>query len=283
MSEAAWTLAPIENDPGPSPVFSIRRVGGMVLRHYYLLRGSWARLAEMAYWPIVGVLIWGFMSTFLATNSNYVAKASGVLLGGLMLWDLLFRGNLGLSLTFLEEIWSRNLGHLAVSPLTIGEWIVAMLVMALIRTVIGMVPAMLIAIPLYHFSLFSIGPALILFCANLLAFGWAFGLAVSGLVLRYGQGAESLAWVAVVAVAPFCGIYYPLSALPHWIQPVAMILPPSYVFEAMRGVMFGGPLALDKMAIAAGENVIYMAVAVAIFLRVYHTARVRGLFLGQGE
>lgn len=266
-----------------NPLFSPRRVGAMVLRHFYLLRGSWARVAEMAYWPIIGVLIWGFMSDFLTTQTSYVARAPGVLLAGLMLWDLLARGNLGLSLTFLEEVWSRNLGHLAVSPLTIGEWIASMFAMALLRTAIGMVPAVILATYLYHFSLLSIGPALVLFAVNLLLFGWAFGLAVSGLVLRFGQGAESLAWVAVIAVAPFCGVYYPLSALPAWLQPLAVILPPSYVFEAMRDVMFGRPLALGMMGTAALLNLVYMAVAVAIFLRVCHTARVRGLFLGQGE
>ncbi len=269
--------------PPPSPRFSFRRVGAIVQRHIYLLRGSWTRLAELAYWPMVNVLIWGFISRFFYDHSDWVSKAAGVLLGAVLLWDVLFRSNLGTSLSFLEEMWSRNLGHLAVSPLTSIEWVVAMLTMSLIRTLLGMVPSALAAIPLYHYSIFAMGPPLLLFFANLMITGWAFGLGVSALVLRYGQGAESLAWVVIVAIAPFSGIYYPVSTLPDWLRPVAWALPPSHVFEGMRAVMFEHRLPLDELGYAAGLNLIYLAAGCGLFLYVNYVARVRGLFLGMGE
>jgi ABC-2 type transport system permease protein len=263
--------------------FSFRRVGAIVLRHLYILKGSWPRLIEMAYWPVVNMVMWGFTSQFLRGNSAWVAQAAGVLIGAVILWDVMFRGNLGVSLSFLEEMWSRNLGHLSVSPLRPYELVAAMLTMSLIRTLLGVVPAALLAIPLYDYSLFSLGLPLIAFWVNLMISGWVIGLGVSALVLRFGLGAESLAWVLVFAIAPVAGIYYPISTLPAWLQTVAWALPPAYVFEGMRSVMFGNGFRTDLLLGAAGLNVVYLTITTALFLRVWHVARVRGLLLNVGE
>jgi len=260
-----------------------RRIGGMILRHLYILKGSWPRVLEMAYWPTVNMVVWGLTSQFFTRHSDWLAQAAGVLIGAVILWDVMFRGNLGVSLSFLEEMWSRNLGHLAVSPLRPWELVAAMLFMSLVRTLIGVIPAALLAIPLYDYSIFAMGLPLLAFWANLMVTGWAIGLAVSALVLRFGLGAESLAWVLVFAVAPLAGIYYPVATLPGWVQPLAWALPPAYVFEGMRGVMFGHGLRLDLLLGAAVLNAVYLALAAAAFLRTFHVARVRGLLLGTGE
>jgi ABC-2 type transport system permease protein len=263
--------------------FSFRRVFAMVLRHLYILRGSWTRVLEMAYWPAINVIVWGFTTRFFVEHSSWVAQASGVLIGAVLLWDVMFRGNLGVALSFLEEMWSRNLGHLSVSPLRPHELVAAMLTMSMVRTLIGVVPAMLLAIPLYHFSVFDLGLPLIGFWANLMVTGWAVGLAVSALVLRFGLGAESLAWVIVFALAPLAGIYYPIASLPEWLQPVAWLLPPSHVFEGMRSIMFGQGFRADLFASAAALNALYLAAAIALFLHTHHVARERGLLLNVGE
>src|ERR1041385_7690966 len=170
--------------------FSPARIWAMLLRYLYILRSSWPRTIELLYWPTLQMLIWGFMSQFLRTNSSYVAQAFGVLLGAVMLWDLLFRSQLGLSMSFLEEMWARNLGQLFVTPLRPYEWVLSLLAMSVIRVAIGIVPAMLLAIPLYHFSIFDLGPALIAFLGLLMAMGWGLGLAICGGILRHGMGAE---------------------------------------------------------------------------------------------
>jgi ABC-2 type transport system permease protein len=255
----------------------------MVLRHLYLLRGSWSRLAEMIYWPLINVIIWGFITQFMSQHSDWVTRAGGVFLGAIMLWDVMFRGNLGVALSFLEEMWSRNLGHLSVSPLRPVELVSAMLAMSLIRTLLGMGPVTLLAIPLYHYSIFSLGLPLLVFFVNLMVTGWAVGLAVSALVLRYGLGAESLAWVLIIALAPLCGIYYPISVLPAWLQDVAWFLPPSHIFEAMRAVMFGAAFPVQQLVLAGCLNLVYIALSVLLFLWVHHIARVKGLFLSMGE
>ena len=262
---------------------SLRRVGALSLRYFYLLRGSWPRLLELAYWPTVQMILWGFITLFLVTQTSYIAQAFGVLLSAVMLWDVLFRSQLGVSVTFFEEMYSRNLGHLFVSPLRSWELILALMLMSLARTLIGMLPATLLAITFFGFSVYSLGLPLAGFFVNLLAMGWAVGLIVSGIVLRWGLGAESLAWVALFALAPLSGIYYPIAVLPTWLQPVALTLPSAHVFEGMRAILLEDTFRPDLMAKAVLLNIVFLGVGAGVFLASFRAARVRGLLLQMGE
>jgi ABC-2 type transport system permease protein len=263
--------------------FSPRRIGALVLRHLYLMRTSWPRVLEMVYWPTVQMVLWGFITLFLQQSSSYVAQATGILLSAVLLWDVLFRGQLGIALVFMEEMWSRNLGHLFVSPLRPHEMVASLILMSFIRTLIGVGGAALVAIPLFHYNIFGIGLPLIAFFFNLIVMGWAIGLLVSGVVLRYGLGAESVAWIAVFAIQPLCAIYYPIAVLPHWLQPVAWSLPASHVFEGMRELLFQHTFNTKHLFWAMGLNVIYLAGGIVAFLAYFRAARQRGLLLHVGE
>ncbi len=263
--------------------FSPGRVGAMLLRYLYLLKSSWPRALELVYWPAIQMVLWGFTSQFLMTNSSYVARAGGVLLAAVMLWDVMFRGQLGVSMSFLEELWSRNLGHLFVTPLRPYEWVIALVSMSFVRVLIGVGPAMLLAIPLYHYSIFSLGLPLLAFFVLLLVMGWALGLMVDAMLLRHGLGAESLAWLAVFLLAPASAVYYPLSVLPLWLQRVAFLLPSAHVFEGMRAVMFEHVFRLDHFIAALVLDVVYLAVGGAMFLWAFRGARQRGALLMVGE
>ena len=265
------------------PLLSLRRIGAMVVRYTLLLKNSWTRLFELIYWPTIQMVLWGFISVFFRQNSSWVAQAGGVLIAGVLLWDVMFRGQLGVSISFLEEMWSRNLGHLFTSPLRPVEFAVALMTMSLIRTLIGIVPAALLAIPLYEYSIFTMGLPLIAFFVNLLVMGWALGLMLSGLILRFGQSAESLAWLAVFLLAPVSAIYYPLSILPPWLQAVGWVLPSAHVFEGMRALLFDQVFRVDHFMWATGLNGIYMVLAVLLFLLAVHVARRRGALLNMGE
>lgn len=264
-------------------VLSARRVGAMVLRYLFLLRSSWPRVLEMVYWPTVQMILWGFITQFFLTHSSWLAQAAGVLISAVLLWDVLYRGQLGVSLMFFEEMYARNLGHLFVSPLRPFELVLSLLTMSLIRTLISFGGASALAIPLYHYSIYTLGFPLILFFFNLIVFGWAIGLLVVSLVLRYGLGAESLAWVAIFAIAPFSGVYYPIATLPGWLQPLAFALPSSHVFEGMRGIMIDHVVRWHLLAQAASLNALYLAGAVAVFLFTFRYARHHGLLLNVGE
>ncbi|MCD6073352.1 MAG: transporter [Rhodospirillales bacterium] len=262
---------------------SMQRIWGMVLRNLYLLRSSWPRLFELAYWPTFSLLIWGFLSQFLMTNSSYIAQAAGVLISAVLLWDVLFRSNLGLAITFLEEMWSRNLGQLFISPLRPLELVGALMVISFLRTLISVIPAALLAMPLFGVWVFDLGFALAAFFFNLMVMGWAIGLFVTGLLLRMGLGAEGIVWTGIFLIAPVTGIYYPISVLPEWLQPLAWSFPSTYVFEGMRAVMFEHVFRWDLMMGATLLNVVYLIGGAASFLIFYRIARVRGLLLQQGD
>jgi len=263
--------------------FSPGRLGAMVLRYLYLLRSSWPRALELLYWPAIQMVLWGFTSQFLMTNSSYVARAGGVLLAAVMLWDVMFRGQLGVSISFLEELWSRNLGHLFVSPLRPYEWVLSLLTMSLVRVIIGVVPAALLAIPLYHYSIFTLGLPLLAFFTLLLVMGWGLGLVIGALLLRHGLGAESLAWLAVFLLAPASAVYYPVSVLPAWLQYLAWTLPSAHVFEGMRAVMFEQRFPLDHFLAAVALDGVYLVIGTIVFLMAFRQARERGALLQMGE
>ena len=260
-----------------------RRVGAMVLRYLYLLRSSWTRLLELIYWPAVQLFVWGFLQFYIAQNSGFFARASGVFIAAVLMWDMLFRGQLGFSISFLEEMWSRNLGNLMISPLRPIEFVFALMIMSIIRLAIGMIPVTLLAIAFFGFNLYSLGLALAAFFVNLILTGWAVGIVVAGVLLRNGMGAESLAWTLMFVLMPLTCVYYPVSVLPDWLQGVAWMLPPTYVFEGMRALVMMHEFRGDLMLAAFALNAVYFAAAVIAFLELLKSARRAGSLLQTGE
>jgi len=263
--------------------FSPQRIFAMVLRYWYLLRSSWPRLFELIYWPAVQMLMWGFLQLYVSENAGFFAKAGGTFIGAVLLWDILFRGQLGFSISFLEEMWARNMGNLMMSPLRPGEFICALMIMSIVRLAIGMVPVTILAIGFFDFNLYSLGFALAVFFMNLILTSWAVGILVSGIVLRNGMGAESMAWTIMFLMLPLTCVYYPVSILPAWLQPVAWMLPPTYVFEGMRALLIDHVFRADLMIWAFILNAAYFVAAVIAFLALLRSARAAGSLMQTGE
>jgi ABC-2 type transport system permease protein len=262
---------------------SARRVRAVLRRHGYLILRSWTRVASMMYYPTVTMIVWGFLTLYLAPTNSFLKDAPGFFIGAVLLWDLLFRGQLGVSLTFIEEMYSRNMGNLFVSPLRLHEFIAGQLTMSVLRTLIGVGGACFFAWLLFRYSIFSLGFPLIAFFWLLLAFGWSIGLAVSAMILRWGLGAEELAWAAIFLVAPVSGVYYPIAVLPAWLQSVAWVLPSAHVFEGMRAVLLEGTFPWVHFWAAAGLDIVYLGAGVATFRFAINYARVHGKLLQMGE
>jgi ABC-2 type transport system permease protein len=293
--------------------FSLTRVFAMVMRYYYLLSSSWPRIADLIYWPFVQMITWGFLQTYLAqplpnaslpgpgmtslagpgmtslagpgmtSLAGPALAAAGTLIGSMMLWDILFRGQLGFSLSFIEEMWSRNIANLLMSPLRPLELVAALMIMSLIRLAIGVLPVSLLALWFFGFNLWSLGFALIAFFINLILTSWSIGLVVSGLLLRHGLGAEGLVWTILFLMLPLACVYYPVAVLPAWLQPLAWALPPTYVFEGMRGVLIDKVFHGDLMLEAFALNGLYFVASVIAFLRLLESARTQGSLLQMGE
>ena len=191
--------------------FSRARVLAMVERHLYLLAASPVRIIDLIYWPTVQLLTWSFLQLYVGRTSQLPVLAAGTLVGGILLWDVLFRGQLGFSMSFLEEVWSRNLGHLLMSPLRPAEFILSLMAMSVLRLSIGLLPAVLIATLFFGFDIGALSLAIPFLFINLMLTSWAVGLATSGLILRNGLAAETIAWSAMFAMMPFVCISYPVA------------------------------------------------------------------------
>ena len=272
-------MTTIAHAAGLSP----RRVGAMILRYWYLLTSSWPRLLEILYWPALQLLSWGFLQSYITQNSSLFVRAGGLLVGSVILWDILFRGQLGFSISFMEEMWARNMGNLMISPLRPIEFLAALMVMSVVRLAIGVIPATIMAIVFFGFNLYALGFALIAFFCNLIFTSWSVGIMVSGLVLRNGLGAETLAWTVMFVILPVTCVYYPVSALPGWLQHVAWLLPPTYVFEGMRALLNEHAFRADLMLQALAMNVVLLCASVAIFLMLLKSARISGALMQSGE
>jgi ABC-2 type transport system permease protein len=262
---------------------SFRRVRAMVKRHWYVIRASGPRTLELIFWPLVSMLTWGFLQIHLMKASSFANTTAGLLVGGVLLWDILVRSQLGFSVAFLEEIWSRNLGHLVMSPLRPGELIVALMVVSLMKLTVAMVPVSILAYLFFGFNLLSLGLAFAAFFVNLIATSWALALISTGAVLRWGLGAESIAWLIVFIILPVSCVYYPVSTLPGWLQPVAEALPPTHVFEGLRALVLQGTFRSDEMLAAAGLNVVYVAISYFVFSHLLNSARRNGTLVQLGE
>jgi ABC-2 type transport system permease protein len=266
-----------------TPEFSLHRVGAMVRRYWYLLRSSWPRILDLIYWPTVQMLMWGFLQMYVAQNAGFFARAGGVFIGSVLLWDILFRGQLGFSISFLEEMYARNLANIMMSPLRPIEFMAALMAMSIVRLSIGLVPVTFLAIAFFGFNLWALGIALAAFFVNLILTSWSIGIFVAGLLLRNGLGAESMAWTIMFLFLPLTCVYYPVTVLPEWLQYVAWALPPTYVFEGMRALLIDRVFRGDLMLQALGLNVVLFAAASTAFMLLLRSARDQGTLLQGGE
>jgi ABC-2 type transport system permease protein len=262
---------------------SLRRIHGLVLRYWYVIRSSWPRTAELIYWPLVQMLMWGFLQSHLAKTTSMAGQAAGLFIGGVLLWDILVRSQLGFSVAFLEEFWSRNLGHLMMSPLRPHELAAGLMIVSLVKLSVAMVPVALLAYLFFGFNMLSLGFAFAAFFANLILTSWSLGLVSTGVVLRFGLGAESFSWLAVFILLPIVCVYYPLSTLPGWLQPIALMLPPTYVFEGLRSLVLDGRFNGGHMIKALALNAVCICAGYAVFIAYLNEARRSGSLVQMGE
>jgi ABC-2 type transport system permease protein len=253
-----------------------------LLSRYLLLYGkNPVRLFELFFWPIVQLLMWGFVTVSLQKQGsghfpNYIA----FLIGAIILWDALFRSQQAVAVSFLEDVWTRNLLNIFAAPVRMSEYLAATFGMGILRVAITGVVLGVIAISAYSFNLLQFqGSLLVVWYANLMLFGWSLGILSIALIVRWGHGAESLAWAMPFMIQPFAAVFYPVSTLPHWMRGVALAMPPAHIFEGMRDILAGRALDRSALLIACGLNVLYLTVSCAIFGKTLAYARERGLLV----
>jgi ABC-2 type transport system permease protein len=259
------------------------KIYGLSLRHIYLIKSSFPRILDLIYWPSIQVFLWGFISKFFTISSSYYNNTVGIILTAAILYDFLFRSSISYNMMFLEEIWSRNFTNLFIAPIKISEIIAALTMTAIFRTMIGLVPAVLLAIPLFGVSIFKLGIPLFFLLIALYIFGISLGLLVTAGLLRFGPSFENIAWASLFFLAPLGCIYYPIEILPNFLQIIAKILPLVHIFEEMRNILINQTV--NNVAILKGLfiSLIYFFIGVAIFYAAYFGAKIKGTLINIGE
>ena len=262
----------------------INRIIALLIRYQNIALGSMPRLISIFYWPTVQILFWGFFTNyFYQINEFDIWSSLNVILSAVVLWDVLFRSQLGLSMSFFEELWSRNLPNLFITPIKDYEIILGLLLISFLRTILGLTPAIFFANYFFNFHLFELGLYLIFFFFNLTLIGWSIGLFVSALVLRYGQSFEELAWAIIFIVLPFSCVYYPLSSLPEIMQNFSSIFPTTMIFEEMRSLIFNSHVEYINIIKIICINIILLLLSSSFFLYTLNVVRKKGIMINQGE
>ena len=262
---------------------NVGRIGGLLSRHLYLYQRSVARLLEIFYWPFLDLVVWGFITIYLAKQGNSLHGAVTFFLGALILWDVLFRAQQGIALSFLEEMWARNLMNLFASPLTVGEYLVATMVMSILKVMAVGSLMMMFALLVYSYDIFAIGLTLIPFIFNLLLSGWIIGVLTTSIIMRFGQQAEVLAWGMVFLFQPISCVFYPLEVLPSVLQKIAWMVPPAHIFEGMRQVLLYDEFPGLHLMWAMGLNAVYLVGMVLWFYHTFNICKERGMLVRVGE
>ena len=262
---------------------NLNKMYGLYLRHFYLIKSSFPRVLDLIYWPTIQIILWGFISKFFSIYSDYYNNTLGVILTCAILYDILFRSSISFNMLFLEEIWSRNFTNLFIAPLKIKEIIVSLIFTALIRTLIGLVPAIMLTAPFFGVSILKLGFPLLLLFLSLYIFGITLGLFVSAGLLRYGPAFENIAWSSLFLLAPLGCIYYPIEILPDFFQKVAKGLPLVYIFEEARSILVNQVVNYSNIKNAFMLNGIYLFIGITLFYYSFSQARKKGSLINIGE
>lgn len=255
----------------------LHRIWAVILRYNFLFKHSLDRQVDAFYWPTVDLVLWGVTSSYLASQTRDISFLLLMVVSGIVLWTILYRGQYEFTVNILEEVWNKNLINMFVSPLKLSEWITAFSLLGLTKAIASSGFAAIMAFLLYKTHIFAHGFSLLPFLFLLLMTGWCVGLMVGGLILRFGTRVQIFAWGMVSVIAPFSAVYYPLAALPAWAQKIALIVPSSYVFEGSRQVIAQGTLDWQKVIMAFSLNVLYLALAAAFFKSSFKKVLDRGL------
>ena len=255
------------------------RTAAIVLRQYYLMRGTPSRVLSLVVWVTIDIVLWGFITKYLNTVASSGFNFVPALLGAVLLWDFFSRVMYGVTMAFLEDVWSRNFLNLFASPLSLSEYLSGLVLTAIATSAVGLIVMLLLATTMFGLSFFALGLMLVPFLFVLFLFGIALGIVGCTVVLRLGPASEWLVWPIPALISPFVGVFYPISTLPQWMQYFSYLLPPSYVFEGMRAIVQGSAFSGVSLLCGGWLALLYILLGCWFFKRTYERAVRTGLIV----
>lgn len=254
----------------------LHRIYAVVLRFIFLFRRSYERISDSFYWPAIDLILWGLASTYFTKQAPDTSKLLLVIISGLLLWIIVWRGQYEITVNLLEELWNKNLINLFASPLKFSEWITSLVALSVIKAIASFAFASLLAYLLYKINVYYYGFYFLPMMLMLIMTGWFVGFFIAGIILRYGTKYQTLAWSTIAVFAPFSGVFYPISILPDWAQKIAALVPSSYIFEGGREMLFKNTLDVNKIFISLGLNLFYMVLSIWFLKKSFKKALEKG-------
>ena len=255
---------------------SISRIKAVILQSLYNLRHSLEDIVETFFWPFIDVILWGFITLYFAGLEGQASTLVVFLLGGIILWNIVYRAQQDIGFALLRNVWSRNILNLFSSPLTPWEFMFATMALGLVKTVLTLFVVSAIAFVFYSFNIFSLGFYLLPFFVGLIVFSWAAGIFITGLIIRFGMRIQAFVWSLTFLIYPISAVFYPVSVLPAFLQKVAQFLPTAHIFEGMREVLVTGTLSSERLIWAFSLDIGYMLLAAWFFVIMFEKAREKG-------
>ena len=253
---------------------TLSRTSAILIRHLYLVTGSPARVLPLFAWVAIDMVLWGFITKYLNAVSAAAFDFVPVFLGAVLLWDFFTRVMHGVTMAFMEDVWSRNFLNIFATPLSISEYVGGLVLSSISTSAVGLFVMLVLASSIFGLSFLAYGLALIPFLLVLFLFGIALGILGAAVVLRFGPASEWFIWPVPALVSPFAGVFYPVATLPQWMQYICWTLPPSYIFENVRAIVAGGVASAPELMAGAGLAIADVLLACWIFARVYrHSVR----------
>ena len=255
---------------------NIQRMSALALRHLYPLRRDFDLLSDMIYWPIIDIILWGITSQWISESSGTTTILASILLG-LVIWNVMWRSQAEVSRNLMDEIWNNNLINIFSTPLTLREWVTTVMFLSVSKTLITLavlIPAILF---MYTVNVFVLGWWVLLFFAAAIMTGWWLGFISAGIVLRWGQKVQTVIWTLPGILLPFSAVFFPVDKMPEALQPFTLIVPTSYILEAMRAVIEGTPVNIPSLVLSFALNTFYVLLSIWYFKKSFEYSRTLGL------
>ncbi|MBX9687544.1 MAG: ABC transporter permease [Candidatus Obscuribacterales bacterium] len=262
---------------------NLRTVRALLLKYAFICSRNTFRAMDVFFWPLMDLLVWGFLTLYLLKVSSAVPTLITFLIGAVIMWNILYRAQQVISVSFLDDVWNRNLLNIFAGPVRLSEYVAATYVTGILQSLIVLAILSSAAALFYSFNIFEIGLVFGAFFVNLLLMGWSLGLLTTGVIVRFGPPAEALAWAVPFLIQPVSAVFYPVSVLPPFIQPIAKLVPASYVFEGMRQILEHKTYDPNGLLISFALNVVYMLIAAFVFRHFFEEARNKGLLAKYGS
>jgi ABC-2 type transport system permease protein len=253
-------------------------VKAVLRQEAYVTRASVEVVFDIFIFTLANIVLFGFIANYLARSSSGTNKLEiQSLVIAVVFWECLRITQYSMSVSSLWNVWSHNLSNMFIAPIRVTEYLVAHFIAAVIKSMFILVCSAIIVKYVFHISILGLGLGPVLFMyINMIIFATAVGLVLIGLVFQYGTKIQALTWGTIFILQPFCAVYFPVSVLPAFLQPIAYLFPATYFFEWIRALHEKLGYSDSLLVIGFVFNLAYLAIGCFIFSRQLAAAKRSG-------